>query len=131
LQIEMKSFAIIYELTDYLGDLMKWLIKKEYEEVFTGRLNVLWVFFRKGKEMVIWWKVSEGYIKNGWVFKVMRQEEWWLAEVASGSITSLQKDKNNVKEVAQWHECGMKVRVAKKIEEWDMLEFFEMQEKVK
>ncbi len=131
LQIEMKSFAIIYELTDYLGDLMKWLIKKEYEEVFTGRLNVLWVFFRKGKEMVIWWKVSEWYIRNGETFKVMRQGEWWLVEIASGSIISLQKDKNNVKEVAQWHECGMKVRVAKKIEEWDILEFFEIQEKVK
>ncbi len=129
LQVEMKSFAIIYELTDYLTDLTQWLIEKEYEEVFIGKLDVLWVFFRKWKDMVIWGKVSEWYIKNGATFKVMREEEDGLAEVASGSITSLQKDKNNVKEVAQWHECGMKVRVAKKIEEGDVLEFFEMQEK--
>jgi translation initiation factor IF-2 len=41
----------------------------------------------------------------------------------------LQRDKNNVKEVAQGHECGMKVRVQKKIELGDVLYFYDMQEK--
>jgi len=27
-----------------------------------------------------------------------------------------------------WEECGMKVKVSKKIEEWDIIEFWEMQE---
>ena len=129
LQVDMKSFAIIYELTDYLTQLTLWLLKKEYEEVFTGKLNVLGIFFRKGKEMVIGWKVMEWYIKNGETFKVMRKVGEEIVEIAAGTITSLQKDKNNVKEIAQWHECGMKVKVGKKIEQWDTLDFYEMQEK--
>jgi len=33
LQVDMKSFDIIYELTDYLSALTLGMIKKEYEEV--------------------------------------------------------------------------------------------------
>ena len=79
--------------------------------------------------MVIGWKVMEWYIKNGETFKVMRKVGEEIVEIAAGTITSLQKDKNNVKEIAQWHECGMKVKVGKKIEQWDTLDFYEMQEK--
>jgi translation initiation factor IF-2 len=43
---------------------------------------------------------------------------------------SLQKEQQTVKEVATWHECGMKVKVSPKVVEWDVLEFFEKQEKV-
>jgi len=39
-----------------------------------------------------------------------------MVEFVSGKITSLQKDQTNVKEMAKGHECGMKVRVGKKIE---------------
>lgn len=52
-QVEVKSFDIIYELTDFLTLLLQGMIKKEYEEVLTGKLNVLGVFFRKGKEMIL------------------------------------------------------------------------------
>ena len=129
LQVEMKSFAIIYELTDFLTQLALGMLKKEYEEVFIGKLNVLGVFFRKWKEMVIWGKVLDGVVRNGATFKVMRREWEEMVEFVSWKITSLQKDQTNVKEMAKWHECGMKVRVGKKIEMWDILEFYEMQEK--
>ena len=129
IQVEMKSFAIIYELTDYLTQLTLGMLKKEYEETFIGSLNVLGIFFRKWKEMVIWGKVSEWHVRNGATFKVMRYENEELVEIASGKVTSLQKDQTNVKEMAKWHECGMKVRVGKKVEVWDKLEFYEMQEK--
>lgn len=130
-QVEVKSFDIIYELTDFLTLLLQGMIKKEYEEVLTGKLNVLGVFFRKGKEMILWGKCIEWFIKNGAKLKIFRKIDWSNEEeeIANGEITSLQRDKNNVKEVAQWHECGMKVRVQKKIELGDILYFYDMQEK--
>jgi translation initiation factor IF-2 len=130
LQLTAKTFDIIYELTDYLTQLTQGMIEKEYEEVYIGRLDVLGVFFRKAKEMVIWGKVLHGVIKNGAKFKVMRIEAGERVEIVSGTITSLQKDKNNVKEVPEGHECGMKVKVGKKIEEGDWLDFYEEQEKL-
>ena len=123
-KIEIKNFDIIYELTDYINKLTQWMIKYDMKEVVIWKLNVLWIFFRKWKEMVIWWKVIEWKIKNNVNFRILKWEEI----IWTWNITSLQKDKNTVKEVLEWYECGMKIRSSKKIVEWDVLEFYEMQE---
>jgi translation initiation factor IF-2 len=39
----------------------------------------------------------------------------------------LKRDQENVNEVAVGYECGMKVRISKKVTEGDMLEFFVME----
>lgn len=49
--------------------------------------------------------------------------------MSSGEILSLQRNKDQVKEVLAGEDCGMKVKVGKKIMEGDVLEFYEMQEK--
>jgi len=130
LQVEVKSYSIIYELTEYLTQLTQGMIEIEYEDVSIGKLEILWVFFRKGKEMVIGWKVWEWTIKNKCKFIVWREEGDDFVEVGKWTIMSLQKEQQTVKEVATGHECGMKVKVSPKVIEGDVLEFFEKQEKV-
>jgi translation initiation factor IF-2 len=39
-------------------------------------------------------------------------------------IVSLHRNKDQVKEVWEWEECGIKTRTSKRIEIWDKLEFF-------
>jgi translation initiation factor IF-2 len=41
LQVEVKSYSIIYELTDYLTQLTQGMIEIEYEDVSIGKLEVL------------------------------------------------------------------------------------------
>jgi translation initiation factor IF-2 len=53
LKIEMKSFDIIYELTDYLDKLLQGMIEYEKEEVVVGKLEVLGIFYSKFKDMTI------------------------------------------------------------------------------
>lgn len=74
--------------------------------------------------MVIWGKVIEGKIKNKSKFRIIRWEEI----IANGEIKSLHKNKDEMKEVPLGDECGMKVKVGKKVEIGDVLEFWEMQE---
>jgi len=124
MKIEMKNYDIIYELTNYLTELTQWMIKYEEAEVVIWKLNVLWIFYTKWKDMVVWWKVIEWEIKNKCKFKIIR----WEDIIASGEIQSLHKNKDEIKKAIEWDECGMKVKVGKKIEEWDILEFCEMQE---
>ncbi len=124
LKLTLKTFDIIYELTEYLEDIAMWLIEVEMEEVVTWTLKVLAIFFRKGKEMVIWWRVLEGKVTNWAEFRIIRGEE----VIGKGQISSLQKDKQSVKEMTEGHECGMKIKANKKIEQDDILEFHEMQE---
>ncbi len=126
-KLTLKNFDIIYELTEYMEELAMGLIEVEMHEVVIGKLDLLAVFYRKGKEMVVWWKVMEGIAKNGVEFKVRRIEEE-ATQIAKGTITSLQRDMQNVKEVKQGYECGMRIKVSKPVQEGDILEFVEMQE---
>jgi translation initiation factor IF-2 len=121
--VKVKQYDIIYEYMEWLENLASWMIEVQKEEVLIGRLKVLWVFFKRGKEMIIGGKVLSGYIKNGSSFKVWR----WDEQITSWHVTSLQKEQESVSEIKEWYECGMKVRVGKKIEVDDELQFFIMQ----
>jgi len=53
MKIEMKNYDIIYELTDYIQNLVNGMVEIEMAEAITGKLEVLGIFFAKAKEMVI------------------------------------------------------------------------------
>jgi translation initiation factor IF-2 len=122
--IEMKNYDIIYELTEYIFELAQWMIRYEEEEIVIWKLNILWIFYTKWKDMVVWWMVKEWIAKDKTKFRVLR----WDEIIANWTIESLNKNKDKMKQVKEWDECGMKVKVWKKIEIWDTLEFWEMQE---
>lgn len=83
------------------------MIKVEAKEVILGKLEVLGVFFKKGKEMVFGGKVKEGIVVNGARFRVYRPSEPTLDDAGNeiafttGTITSLQKEQQSVKEVRE------------------------------
>lgn len=128
LKINIKTYEIIYEMIDYIDLVLKWMVVIEAKEVFLGRLNVLAIFYKKEKEMIIGGKVIEGEIRNWAELKIRRKWESGEDEIiGQGRITSLKRDQENVSKVAVWYECGMKVRVSKKVIEGDVLEFFVME----
>jgi len=118
--IHIKNFDIIYEIVDYVDSLAKWLIKVEEKEVEIGKLLILWVFFKKGNEMIIWWQVSEWKALNGAAFRTRR----WDEIIGTWRITSLRKGDENVNELWAGHQCWMRVKSGKKIEENDILELY-------
>ncbi len=124
MKIEMKNYDIIYELTDYLTQLVQGMIIIDQHEVVVGKLEVLGVFFSKGKDMTVGGKVIEGKVKNKLKFRVLRGEDI----LCNGDIVSLHRNKDEVKEVGEWEEAGVKVSTGKKIEIGDILEFYEMQD---
>ncbi len=93
MKITMKNYDIIYELTNYLTDLTQWMIKYEEEEVVIWKLDILWIFYTKWKEMVIWGKVMDWEVKNKSKFRVIRWEEI----IANGEIKSLHKNNDEKK----------------------------------
>ncbi len=128
MKLVVKTYDIIYEMTDYIDGILKGMIVIEAKEVILGRLNILGIFYKKEKEMIIGGKVIEGKARNGAEFRIWRKVEWAEEEIiGQGKITSLKRDQDNVNEVNTWYECGMKVRISKKVLEWDTLEFFVME----
>lgn len=122
----LKSFDIIYELIDYVEWLATWMIKIEEKEVYIWKLDVKWVFYRRASDMIIGWKVIDWKILNNSYFRVFENDK---AEepYAAWKITSLKKEQENVDEISVGHECGMKIKVNKKIKEWDIIEFYIME----
>ena len=125
MKVSVKLFDIIYNLTDYIEQVMKDMVEKEYREVERGKLKILGIFFKKEKTMIIGGKVIEGKIGNGMKFRSENEDP---NLVITGEITSLQRETNSVKEVAEGYECGMKVKVSKKVTEGEILTFYEMEE---
>lgn len=123
-QIQLKQYDIIYEFMEYIEDLSKWLIEVEKVETLIWKMKVLALFFKKGKEMIVWGKIIEWKVENRATFKVMRDDDQW----ANWRITSLQREKDSVKEVKEGYECGIKIRTSKKILVDDIIEFYTMQE---
>ena len=93
-------------------------------EVAIGKLDVLAIFFGKGKEMVVGGKVIEGKAKWRIKFRLIRNDEI----IGGGDLLSVYRNKDEVKEVGEGEECGCKVHTSKKIEERDIIEFLEQQE---
>ena len=63
-------------------------------------------------------------MKNKLKFRVYRGEDI----LTNGEILSLKRNKDEVKEVNAGEDCGMKVKMGKRLDIWDILEFYEMQE---
>ena len=124
LKIEMKVFDIIYELTDYLNNLLLGMVEVEKEEVVVGKLEILGVFHTETREMTVGGMVKEWKVKNKLKFRVYRGDDI----LTNGEILSLHRNKDEVKEVNAGEDCGMKVKIWKRIEIGDTLEFYEMQE---
>ncbi len=125
MKIEMKNFDIIYELVDYLDKLLLGMVEIEQHEVMFAKLEVQGIFFTKNKDMTIWGKVIFGKLHGKPKFTVLRGEDI----LCTGNVVSLHKNKDEVKEVGEGDQCGIKVTTGKKIEIWDIIEFFEMQDK--
>ncbi len=119
-KVTVKNYNIIYELLEDLTDILEWMVQVELQEVMIWKLEVLWIFYKKEKTMIIWWKVIEWKIKNQAKFKLIRNDE----EIWRWEITSLQREQESVSEVSVWHECWLKVKTNKKIQLWDILEVF-------
>ena len=96
------------------------MIEKEVEEVQIGKFEFMALFYKKGNDMIVWWKVIEGVVKNGAHFIVKR----WDEELWGWKVTSLKIEQENVNEVKAWRECWIRVRTGARFKEWDILEFY-------
>ncbi len=103
--VQIKSFNVIYDLIDDVVKELELLLPPTIERKEMGRLNVLAIFRNENTFQVVGGKVMDGVIANGDDVEVRRGDK----VVSTGKITQLQANKQNIKEVSEGTECGMKI----------------------
>jgi len=100
--VEMKSFSIIYELTDWVKSKLEQNAPKEKLETITGRAKILKTFSQNGDKQVLGGKVEMGEFKSGGAVKIMRRDN----HIGDGRIRELQSQKVKTGTVVEPQEFG-------------------------
>ena len=122
LRLPVRTFEIIYELSEWLAtELERRTPRQEIEEVI-GRAKVLKLFGERGGKQVIGGVVQSGLAQTGKTFKIFRREN----EIGRGKIAELQEQKLPSKEVVQDHQFGALVESKPAVAAGDILEIFNL-----
>lgn len=122
--ITLKEFNVIYDLFDYVEELIESLVGPEYEEKLIGTITVKTVF-PLAKSFVAGCYVNEGKIIKSSFVHVIRNSEI----VYKGNIDSLKKIKEDVSEVTENFECGIYISNFDAWKPGDIIRVFEVIEK--
>ncbi|MBL7022222.1 translation initiation factor IF-2 [Patescibacteria group bacterium] len=123
--LEIKTYEIIYNLIDDVTAALEKIKIQEQLRVQLGEMEAL-AIFKTGKNfMVVGGKVTKGKVLNNSLVKIIRNDEI----VDFGTITELQSNKEEVKEVMTGQECGVKYEGRGIVQVGDKLEFFQEETK--
>lgn len=122
--VEIRSYSVIYDIIDDIEAAIKGLKEPEYEEVIDGHAEVRATFKVPNIGLVAGSYVTDGNVKRSDKVRVNRGGK----VVFEGSVKSLKRFQDDVKEVASGYECGIGIDGFDDIKENDILEFYYMRE---
>jgi len=104
-KIEIRRYDIIYQVTDDIKKAVEGMLIPEVKEVHLGRAVVRQVFKISKVGAVAGCFVTQGTIERAAKVRLIREGR----EIYKGSIEALKRFKDDVKEVPQNFECGIKI----------------------
>ena len=122
--VEIRLYQIIYKLVEEMEAAMKGMLDPEYEEKVTGNAEVKKLFKFSKVGTIAGVIVTSGIIKNKSQVRIIRDG----VIIYDGVISSLQREKDTVKEVKNGFECGITIENFNDIKEKDVFETYEMVE---
>ena len=124
MKVDMRMYRVIYDCINEIETAMKGMLAPKFKEVDLGQAEVRNVFRITGVGMVAGCYVTEGKMQRGAQMRLLRDN----IVIYDGTIASLQRFKDSVKEVAQGYECGITFEKFQDIKEGDVEEAYLMQQ---
>ncbi|HYE98164.1 MAG TPA: EF-Tu/IF-2/RF-3 family GTPase, partial [Planctomycetota bacterium] len=121
--VEIKVYTVIYQVIEEMKAAMEGLLEPELVEVKTGHASVREVFRISWVGAIAGSFVTDGKVERGSQVRVIRDGK----VIHTGKLETLRRFKDDVKEVAENYECGIKVAGHDDIRKGDVLEFFQIQ----
>ena len=122
--VEIRYYSIIYDLIEDMRGALSGLLAPTLRERFLGNASIREVFniTRVGK--VAGCMVTEGTVRRGAKVRLLRDN----VVIHEGSLKTLKRFKDEVREVNQGYECGMAFENYQDIQTGDVIECFEVEE---
>jgi translation initiation factor IF-2 len=121
---EIRYYSIIYNVIDDVKALLSGMLSPDVKEEFIGYAEIRQVFDVSKSGKVAGCFVTEGIIKRGCKVRLLRDN----VVIHEGSLKTLKRFKDEVKDVKAGYECGMAFENYQDIREKDMIECFEIVE---
>jgi translation initiation factor IF-2 len=122
--VEIRYYSIIYDLIDDIKKAASGLLKAEVRENFIGYAKVQEVFRITGIGNVAGCLVTEGVARRSAGVRLLRDN----VVIHEGTLKTLKRYKDEVKEVQSGQECGMAFERYEDIRANDVIEIFEREE---
>ncbi|MEM7696061.1 MAG: translation initiation factor IF-2 [Pseudomonadota bacterium] len=122
--VEIRYYSIIYNLIDDVRDAMSGMLAPEKRETFIGYAEILQVFNITKVGKVAGCRVTEGMVERGAGVRLLRDN----VVIHEGTLKTLKRFKDEVKEVQVGQECGMAFEKYEDIREGDVIECFRVEE---
>ncbi len=122
--VDLRYYSIIYDAVDELKVAMSGMLAPEQREEAIGTAEIRTVFVASKIGTVAGSYVTSGQVTRNCKFRLLRDN----VVIYTGEVESVRRLKDDVKEVKEGFECGIKLRNYNDIKEGDQLEFFEVKE---
>jgi translation initiation factor IF-2 len=123
LGVEIRYYNIIYDLVDDVKAAMSGLLAPTIREVFLGNARILEVFNISKIGKVAGCRVTEGKVERGAKVRLIRDN----VVIHEGTLSTLKRFKDEVKEVPAGQECGMAFANYQDIRAGDVIECFNVE----
>ncbi|RZI74998.1 MAG: translation initiation factor IF-2, partial [Pseudomonas sp.] len=122
--VQLNYYSIIYDAVDEIKVAMSGMLAPERREEVIGTAEIRTVFVASKIGTVAGSYITSGSVNRSAHFRLLRDN----VVVYTGEIDSVKRLKDDVREVREGFECGIKLKNYNDIKEGDQLEFFEIRE---
>ena len=121
-KVEIRLHKIIYALIEEIQAAMKGMTPAELTESILGQAEVRQLFKVSKIGTIAGCMITDGIVKNNALCRIMRDG----VVIYEGKLASLQRGKDQAKEVKAGFECGMTIENFNDEKVADIIEFYEM-----
>ena len=122
--VDLRYYTIIYDAVDEVKAAMTGMLAPEQREEVIGSAEIRTKFLASKIGTVAGCMITAGIVRRGARVRILRDH----VIVYTGEVESVRRIKEDVREVKEGFECGVKIKNYNDIAEGDQLEFFEVKE---
>jgi len=122
--IEIRYYAVIYDLVDDVRAVMSGMLAPTLRENFLGNAEILEVFNISKVGRIAGCRVTEGKVERGANVRLIRDD----VVIHEGKLATLKRFKDEVNEVIGGQECGMGFENYHDLKQGDVIECFTVEE---